>query len=162
MGLGSIAFHSTRYVTLSSLRQKRHYSWAGATYCRKHFSYWGSLALRQAFIRNLLLAYLTSFLVCSGEARPWGRKLDYWAIALSSISLTRCLFPQTRSSLTAGALAASTFNPLAVSTANAIAMEVPQSELSFTSLRANLIFHTLRIALKGCSLREFQDLSSDL
>lgn len=67
---------------------------------------------------------LTVVAFCSGDARPLGRKIDYWAIALSSISLMRSLYPQSRGSTTAVALAVTPFNPLAVSSANALAMEV--------------------------------------
>ena len=60
----------------------------------------------------------------SGDARPIGRKIDYWAIALSSVALMRSLYPNSRGRATAVSLAVTPFNPLAVSSANALAMEV--------------------------------------
>jgi hypothetical protein len=95
----------------------------------------------------------------SGDARPWGRKVDYWAIALSSVSLMRCLFPQSRGSTTAVALAVTPFNPLAVTTANAIAMETKYWKRAQANpgLRGHHRMHLANVAL-GASCFACEDL----
>ena len=74
--------------------------------------------------------------------------MDYWAIALSSVALMRSVFPGSTRKTTALALAATPINPLAVSTVNAIAMEVhsPSSillihRLQFLKSHFDFLFH---------------------
>lgn len=84
--------------------------------------------------------------------RPWSRKLDYMSIAVSSIALMRSVFPHTGPNRTALALAATPVNPLAVSTASAIAMEV-----SLHTCSRGLASAVGRRSEVGRSMQLFQD-----
>ena len=55
--------------------------------------------------------------------RNFGRKLDYWAIALSSATLLRAVTP-VPAPLTCAAMALTPFQPFAVTACNGAAVEV--------------------------------------
>jgi hypothetical protein len=64
------------------------------------------------------------FHASSGPARSWGRKLDYWMIALSTAALTKVLHPSVSAHRTGASLLLTPVQPLAVTSANTIGMEV--------------------------------------
>ena len=63
--------------------------------------------------------------VSSGAWRSFGRKLDYWCIALSSTALLRAVRPRALPGpLSAAAVAMTPFQPFVVTACNGAAMEV--------------------------------------
>ncbi|EIE18890.1 hypothetical protein COCSUDRAFT_20202 [Coccomyxa subellipsoidea C-169] len=65
-----------------------------------------------------------AFHASSGDARHWGRKLDYWVISLSTAALTRAVYPKVSAHKTAASLLLTPMQPLAVTSLNAAAMEL--------------------------------------
>ena len=65
-----------------------------------------------------------TFHATSGPARNWGRKLDYWMIALSTAALNKVLHPSVSRHRTGASLLLTPMQPLAVTSANTIGMEV--------------------------------------
>jgi hypothetical protein len=65
-----------------------------------------------------------AFHASSGKWRQWGRRLDYWAIALSSCMLSRAIYPDMPPALTTLGVVATPFKPFLVSACNTLAMEL--------------------------------------
>lgn len=59
-----------------------------------------------------------------GDFRTWGRRMDYWSIALASNMMTRAIFPKVPKAVTAAGLLATPFKPFLVSFVNSTAMEL--------------------------------------
>ncbi len=69
---------------------------------------------------------------CGHVLRRWrnfGRKLDYWAIALSSAALLRAVTP-VPAPLTCAAVALTPFQPFAITACNGAAVEVGENPLN--------------------------------
>eukprot|EP00884_Botryococcus_braunii_P020653 jgi/Botrbrau1/7271/Bobra.0318s0009.1 len=65
----------------------------------------------------------TLFHASTGKLRHWGRKLDYWVIAISTALLQRAVFPAGNAQLTALSLAVTPVQPFFVSATNIGAVE---------------------------------------
>ena len=92
------------------------------------------------------------FHASSGPARSWGRKLDYWMIALSTAALTKVLHPNVSQHRTGASLLLTPVQPLAVTSANTIGMEVCGTCLDTISAScADALVHLLCVARMGGS-----------
>lgn len=110
-----------------------------------------------ASISGVGLASMT-FHASTGKWRSLGRKLDYWAIALSSGMLTRAIYPDLHPAVTAASIAATPFKPFFVSTINTLAMELKYLQRSFQDpkIRAAQRLHSAS-AIGGMALFTIED-----
>ncbi|KAK9827592.1 hypothetical protein WJX81_001932 [Elliptochloris bilobata] len=69
-----------------------------------------------------------AFHATNGEARCWGRRLDYWVIAMSAAALSRIVYPSVPQH-TRISLALVPFQPLAVTIANGVSIQAEFARL---------------------------------
>lgn len=98
-------------------------------------------------------AAATLYHATSGNARRWARKLDYWTIAASSAALTRTVYADSPRMRRAAALSllAAPFRPFAVSSVNAVAMQVEFARAaSAHEVRGSIALPSLLPAAPAC------------
>lgn len=96
----------------------------------------------------------------SGTWRSWGRKLDYWSIAVASNFMTKAVYPALPPAITSLGILATPFKPFLVSFVNSAAMEYKFLQRSHKNpkLRNAQLLHSACVAvgLAAFALEEFK------
>lgn len=129
---------SIPYAALGVQTMRRHKTWEGRCY--------GSSLVAVA-------AGSAIYHSSRGKHRAFGRKIDYWAIAVASAALVRASLPKTPKAATAASLLLTPFQPFAVVAANGALFEAEFFKRWHTTpeLQASFKLHCAATALGGAA-----------